>query len=831
MSEATRKRYIPVALALLLGLGAATYSWLETLRAWEHSPILAWDRKLLDLKFLVRGRVPVNPQVVIAAGDEKTISKFGRWGTWDRARFARILDNLFDAGADVAAFDMVFADPAGIDHTSTAALAELLQSAKLSETAGTLALGAADGHKPSPQEIAKVAMAAKSVEDAFAGFTQGDKTFADALDRHTTRVVQGFIAEPEPDPGLPPHASYKDELEALDPFVIQGYGEGYRYVQLDAKAKAAGAEQKIAEFMNTKGSKASDLSYVTAVHGNLVLPEQPFLDVANNLGFFSAFTDPDGTLRRLPLVYRVGDVFIPSLSLSAAAQHFGGSPGVVVGKIFPEGILRIGLPRGDGTVSDVRTDLSGKLFINYYGPSGPNDPRLPEAERGAFPRISLADVYDGAFDKSVVKGKVVLIAVTAIGTFDQRVTPFSPNVPGTEVHAAAIQNMIDGVEIQRPPLFLQLEMGLCLLAALLLGFILPRVNVAAGVLVFGGMLLTWLLVDFFVLFPRNMWFHDLPLVIEMSLCWASVTVFGYLTEGREKAQLKREFSTVLAPTVVEQLLKDPKLAGLGGMERELTVMFSDIRGFTTMSEKLTPEGLTEFLNEYLTPMTEILLNREGTLDKYMGDAIMAFWGAPLEQKDHAARAALAALDMIDRLEELKVRWRAEGKPNIDIGIGLNSGPMRVGFMGSARMRNYTLLGDNVNLGSRLEGTNKNYGTHIIVSETTYELAKDAVFGRWLDAVRVKGKHQPVNIYELLGRRPAPGAMPPPEMRKLVEVFEAGLKSYRTQKWDDAELAFRECLKMRNGNDPPSAIYLERVAHFRAEAPPDGWDGVFEFKTK
>jgi adenylate cyclase len=250
-----------------------------------------------------------------------------------------------------------------------------------------------------------------------------------------------------------------------------------------------------------------------------------------------------------------------------------------------------------------------------------------------------------------------------------------------------------------------------------------------------------------------------------------------------------------------------------------------------MSEKLTPEGLTRFLNEYLTPMTEILIQRVGTLDKYMGDAIMAFWGAPIEQKDHAARAALAALDMLEKLNELKAKWRAEGKPDIDIGIGLNSGLMRVGFMGSERMRNYTLLGDNVNLGSRLEGTNKNYGTHIIVSETTYLQAKQVVYGRWLDAVRVKGKAQPVNIYELLGRLPSPGAMPPAGMGSLIETFETGLKHYRAQQWDEAEHAFRETLKLRPGGDPPSEIYLERCAHFRVEPPPQGWDGVYELKTK
>jgi adenylate cyclase len=241
-------------------------------------------------------------------------------------------------------------------------------------------------------------------------------------------------------------------------------------------------------------------------------------------------------------------------------------------------------------------------------------------------------------------------------------------------------------------------MVLCLVVGLLFGLVLPRIPVAGSVVFLFACIGAWWFVDWNILFKENRWFHDVPLLIQMSTTWAGILVWGYLTEGREKARLKAEFSTVLAPTVVDQLLSNPALAGLGGTERELTVMFSDIRGFTTMSEKLTPEGLTQFLNEYLTPMTEILIAHQGTLDKYMGDAIMAFWGAPIEQKDHAKRACITAVEMLEKLAELKRKWHAEGKPEIDIGIGLNSGLMRVGFMGSERMRNYTLLGDNVNLG-------------------------------------------------------------------------------------------------------------------------------------
>ena len=826
MSGINVKRIVPLVLCLTLGVVSASYTYLERERSWTNSPITLMEQKALDYKFFLRGRVPIDPAVVIAAGDEKTIQSFGRWGTWDRARYAVILENLFAAKADVVAFDIVFADPVGMDHEQTAVLAKSLDGS-LSNAAGELALRIAEQRGAvSAEELAQVAMAAKSIEDRFTAAVAGDDKLRAAFDANTSQIVQGFIMNPNPEDGAKEVFHTAASLAPLEPFALTAYGYGWKITELNDAARAAGAEATTAQLAVHEGGKPSDLRRVIMLRGDIIPPQGNFLEVAANVGFFSADPDSDGVMRKLPLLYRVGEMFIPSLSLSAAALHFGSTPVLLADPTFKDGLTRIGFPGEGGKIVEVPVEMSGALRVNYYGPVGPPVGEHP----GTFPRVSLADVYTNTFDKELVKGKVVLVAVTAIGTFDQRVTPFSPIAPGVEVHAAAVQNMISGQALERPVLHLQIEILLALLLALLVGAVMPRASIAAGMTMAALLVLSWLALDSLVLFRKNLWFYDMPVVFQIGLSWAGITVWGYLSEGREKAHLKREFSTVLAPTVVDQLLKDPKLAGLGGMERELTVMFSDIRGFTSMSENLTPEQLTQFLNEYLTPMTEILIQREGTLDKYMGDAIMAFWGAPIEQKDHAARAALAAVDMMEKLDELRVKWRSEGKPEIDIGIGLNSGLMRVGFMGSTRMRNYTLLGDNVNLGSRLEGTNKNYGTHIIVSETTFNQAKIAVYGRWLDAVRVKGKAKPVNIYEIMGRLPADGT-PPPDMRKLIEIFEGGLKHYAAQRWDEAEAAFRVAIAGRAGGDPPSEIYLERIVHFRVEPPPAQWDGVYDFKTK
>lgn len=842
---------VPLVLSLAIAATAATYTYLAPTLNWDESPLLGFERNLLDLKFRWRGRLEIDPKVVIGAGDEKTIRAFGRWGTWDREVFAHVVDNLAAVDAEVIAFDMVFADPVGIDHQQASRIGELLVEKDLANGIGALAIAASEGTPPTPAALARLAFAAKSIDDRWANATDGDDRLASAYDEHATRVVQGAVINTDPEDGRARvDADYKEQLAAIDTFLLRGYGYGWKVTQLD---DAGGAESTVAALDVHPGGVGSDLKGVIPVRGELVLPEQKFIDVASNLGFFSAYVDPDGVLRRLPLVHRIGDDFLPALSVSTAAAWFGGNPLLLADPFYKTGLSEVGFPKEGGDVVHVPVDLNGRLLINYYGPSGPNDKSLPDDKRGAFPRVSLIDIYcadvgktlaadadDAARDRfaicgersldlaqlaPLVKGKVVLIAVTATGTFDQRVTPFSPNVPGTEVHAAAIQNMLDGKALKRPSLHVQVEILLIALLGLGLGVVLTRVPIAASVAIVAGCGAVWWFVDWNLLFSANRWFHDVPIVFQLTTTWAGITVWGYLTTGREKAQLKAEFSTVLAPTVVDQLLSNPALAGLGGAERELTVMFSDIRGFTTMSEQLSPEGLTQFLNEYLTPMTEILIKHEGTLDKYMGDAIMAFWGAPIEQKDHAARACITAVEMLEELERMKVRWRAAGQPEIDIGIGLNSGLMRVGFMGSARMRNYTLLGDNVNLGSRLEGTNKNYGTRIIVSETTFQQASDVIHGRLLDAVRVKGKKEPVNIYEVIGKGPLPA-----DVAAWVAPFEQGLKAYHQQQWDLAERAFSAAISAR-GDDPPSVVYLDRIAHFREAPPPAGWDGVYEFKTK
>ncbi|HEX4923899.1 MAG TPA: adenylate/guanylate cyclase domain-containing protein, partial [Bdellovibrionales bacterium] len=554
--------------------------------------------------------------------------------------------------------------------------------------------------------------------------------------------------------------------------------------------------------------------------------------------YFNAFLDEDGSIRRSNIVSRVGDKYVASLALKTLMVVRNANVQLSLARDIATNdkkkISDLSLTDAETaeTLQTIPVDNEGRLIVNYAGP------------RQMFPYVSVYELFNGkdtatiSYRKSAneiveetvdkaefFKDKIIIFGATAVGIYDLRVTPFEENYPGVETHANLVDNMLRQ-DYLRPHPDEHLYMIAAILAVgLLLSFALSRLGAAPGLLLtllFLGLM--WF-VDKFYMFKNGILVSVIFPALLISSLYVVLTFYKYLTEERKKKAIKGTFEKYVSPAIVAEVLKDPSNLELGGKKQRMTVMFSDVRGFTTISEKLDPQALSAMLNKYLTPMTELVFKNKGTLDKYMGDAIMAFFGAPIHYPDHAKMGVQCALDMIALLPKMNEEFAQRGLPPIDIGIGLNTGDMSVGNMGSETVRSYTVMGDAVNLASRLEGINKQYGTRIIVSEFTFGEIKDEFICREVDWVRVKGKLQPVRIYEVIARKGAIAKNP-----ALLEWFEKGFSAYHSQNWGGAIDCFTEALNV-DPDDAPSKLYLQRSSAYRESPPPKDWDGVFEMKTK
>jgi len=530
-------------------------------------------------------------------------------------------------------------------------------------------------------------------------------------------------------------------------------------------------------------------------------------EAAEGAGYFNIFPDRDGTVRWIPLVIKYQDKHYCALSLAVLQKFLNNSPLVL--RLAEFGVEEIRL--GDLFIP---TNEEGRMLINYRGP------------QKTFPHYSATDVIHGRVPINAFRGKIVLVGATAMGIYDFRVTPFDHVFPGLEVHANVIDTILKQQFLYRPNWVTLFDLLAIIVLGLILGIILPKVKALWGALIGISLFFAFVLTSNQLFQKQGIWVNQTYPLFNLVLTYLMITGYRYMTEERERKKVRGAFQYYLNASVVEQMLKDPEKLKLGGEKKDLTVLFSDIRGFTSISEHMTPERLVKFLNEYLTKMTDIVFKYDGLLDKYMGDAIMAIWGAPLDQSDHPLRACYTALEMVEELRLLQHKWATEGMPRLNIGIGINAGPMVVGNMGSERRFDYTVMGDSVNLGSRLEGLNKLYGTNIIISEMTYERVQGEILGRELALVRVKGKDQPVKIYELLSRR----AKTLPEQKALAEEFQAALGEYRNRNWETARKIFQSILE-RYPADGPARLYVERCQTLEKTPPPEDWDGVYTMTTK
>jgi adenylate cyclase len=569
--------------------------------------------------------------------------------------------------------------------------------------------------------------------------------------------------------------------------------------------RIAGSRYAHVRYKGVMPDRASFILHAYAPEPNIEI----LASAAASSGYFSIWqSDRDGVLRWMPVVIRAGDSLFPPLSV-VAAWHYLGRPKLSV-DVGAQGIEALHL--GSRVVP---TDAQGRLLINYPGPEQ------------SFPHVSVTDILNGRVAPGTFTDRIVLIGATAVATYDLRSTPFSPRYAGLEVHAAVIDNLLTGRFMAQPEWATAYSILAVIVMAGIIGAVVPRLSPALGALFAAALFVIYIVVARWLFVVAGLWLNMVYPLLSLSLTFTSLNVYHYITEQRERKRIKGTFRQYVAPLVVEEMLKDPSRLRLGGEEKPLTVLFSDLEGFTTYSERFSPSEMTKILSEYYTCITEQVFLYRGTLKEYIGDELMAFFGAPLEASDHAVRACHAALAMRQQRLALVASWTERGWPRLRARTGINSGPMLVGNLGSKYRFSYGVLGDNVNLGSRLEGLNKVYGTDILIGQNTARLIDDKFVLREVDMVRVKGREQAIQIYELIANASAGIES---TYAQALTLYAEGLAAYRAATWAEGIAAFQEAIRVRP-EDGPSRAMLERCLAFQKTPPPEPWDAVFDQLTK
>lgn len=573
---------------------------------------------------------------------------------------------------------------------------------------------------------------------------------------------------------------------------------------------------------------------------------------AASFGFANFQRDSQGRVRYQPQVIDYSGRLYPSLDLQLL-RRFLDAPSVLVSH-NENGYIR-GIRIGDHTIP---TDQTGRLMLDFSGP------------RGTYPTIPMIDVIEGRIAREVFKDKIVLIGAPVLGFDDVMATPFDAAVPSIEVHANLIDSALHSHYLYRGRLAKTIDITIILVFGLVASLYLPRLNAGRSLFYTSLMLAGFAAFNYWA-FLRLYWVLGFVYPgLSMLVTGGFVISYTYLMDGRAKKRTKQQFHGYLDPNVIEQVIEQAHKLKLAGEKRDLTVLFADIRGFTSFSEKMAPGEVVHFLNHYFDRMTALIFKTKGTLDKLIGDDLMCFWGHPIETKDHAIRAVVTALEMIQAAEDLRGVLVLPGGAKFEIGIGVNTGSMVVGNMGSKKRFSYTVMGENVNVGSWLESLNKYYGTKIIISDKTFQDVKDFVLCRQLDTIQVKGKTQTVTIYEPLGVRPvdtdrrrtdrrgeltlqkkviksvvtfvhgerrradrrlgSDRVLVRPEQEEVATMYEHGLSLYRKGDFDGAVMVFDHVLSISPG-DGPSRLMKSRIAKYRAEQASTQFDPVFKFDEK
>ena len=710
----------------------------------------------------------VDDRIVILDVDENSLKmpELGRW-PWSRDKMAKIMDLLFDKyQIKLLGFDVIWAEP---DTSSGLGILKRLAKEDL---------------RGSPEFGQAV--------DRLAPKLDFDKIFANSL--RDRPVVLGYYFNSNKDAteigALPDPIFFKDDL-------------AYR--------------EKYFSLRKGYGANLENLSF-----------EAPMA------GHFNPTVDTDGVIRRVPMLAEYKGDYYESLSLSMYRLIVGlnspedkGSVGKMPQRIPGATLLPFenNEPKGTGPILPIEGIQVGSTMIPVD--KGTNLLIPFRGNRDSFTYISLGDVFAGKVPVEKLKGKIVFVGTTAPGLADLRATPVSGLYPGVEIHANLLAGMLDSQSIPfkaEPPFSTFLEFAGLLVIGIVLALLMAYLSALPAAILF--------VVSLVAAAGTNvLWWQQgyalplAPYLLLIGLIYFSNVAYGYFIESKNKKQLADLFGQYVPPELVDKMAENPLHYSMAARKHTMTVLFSDVVGFTSISEKLTPSELTEFINEYLSEMSFVIRKKGGTLDKYIGDAIMAFWGAPIDDPDHATNGVVAALGMHEKLQELKKVYKEKNWPDINVGIGLGTGPMTVGDMGSVIRKAYTVMGDAVNLGSRLEGITRQYFVNILVSEETMRATKGILF-RDIDMVRVKGKDNPITIFEPIAEL----AKASTELQEKVNTWNEMIKSYRLQNWSEAESKL-DGLISADLDNKLYQLYAERITFFKNNPPSSEWDGVTKFDTK
>jgi len=822
-----------------------------------------------DLKITGRPTKKTDVPVALIAIDDASIEEIGRW-PWSRQTLAQISNEVLESGAKAIAYDILLSEPERENPDADKNLGEIVQKYSEQFILGTATSSGAPTKIKPYQDIcvaeAFLYLGGDKIVTLNPTFVLDDQTTQNLEDYKWSELFAGFFesqsrkAEEEflsnlNKKDIKELTSYqKNALISKKRQRINKYCEQWLqpfdpFLQPSNYDKTVPLYEKIT---GLKFSPASFDAWATKIATMKAHPVPQYTDwyanvpaIQDNSKYTASFItrmDSDGIIRKYPLFSRagakVGSSYIPSLALQMylLAKNYRAEVSLIDNpkkqekkiasfKIFDASFDKEAL-------YDVPVDSFSQLKLNYYGPQRSFYYVSAKELLTKDQKTIEAQIWNGnetitqTFDKKAFfKDRTVLVGATALGTNDLRNTPIQNAMPGPEIHLTALANLLERhflLDIPNSQTIIPavtLAIGLIFTSIWIWGSAL----ISLAIFFISAMILTT--VDYYFFAKKNYMITDWSLFIVFLLSFISISLYKYFAEERNKSKVRKAFSKYVSPAVVEELLKNEKNLELGGAKKHLTVLFSDLRGFTTFSEKLDPKQLGDFLNMYLTRMTAEIYKTSGTVDKFIGDAIMAFYGAPVPNEKHAQLACRCALQSVKSLAQLNVELKGRGFPHLEMGMGINTGDMSVGNMGSSQIQNYTVMGDSVNLASRLEGLTRMYGNFIILGPLTYEAVKGEFTCREIDQVVVKGKTTAIRIYDLLYEGP-----PKTEHQEWLQVYRAARDKYVEGNFEEAQNLFEHCEKL-NPEDKISATFIKKCKDLIANPPTEAWTGINYLREK